>query len=372
MTTRDELHSRVRRFIHASMTGAELPESFDALGVSIATFQAEHQPGYARLCAARGVDPRQAERLAELPAVPTDTFRLMRVAAHPAEDDAVIFRTSGTTVGTRGEHAMSTTVTYEEAALAWGRWALFPDVSQKLATIILAPPPDEAHDSSLGFMMALFARHFGRDAVWILREGELDLDLLIEACDRANAANVPAIVMGASFAFVHALDALGDRTLKLPEGSRAMQTGGFKGRSREVEASELRAAISRSFGIPQGAIVSEYGMTELSSQAYEGTLRGQLGLSTKVSCAGVFLPPPWMRIVPVDAERLCPVKEGEVGLLRFEDLANVDSAVVIQTADRGRIVEGGIELLGRDPNAVPRGCSIAIDEILARGDSGRS
>lgn len=362
-----ELHERVRRFIEASVTGFEPPESFDALGLEIAAFQAEHQPGYARLCRARGVIPKAASSVSELPAVPTDAFRMMRVASHPKECDTFTFRTSGTTMGTRGEHFMSTTLTYEAAALAWGRWALFPDLSssQKLSTIILAPPPEEAKDSSLGFMMALFAKSFGRDPVWIMQGGELDIEKLIEACERASKANSPAIVMGASFAFVHALDALGNRRLPLPDGSRAMQTGGFKGKSREVEASELRSAIANSFALPEAAIVSEYGMTELSSQAYEGTLRAHLGLSTKVSGPGIFLPPPWMRIVPVDESNLCQVKEGEVGLLRFEDLANVDSALVIQTADRGRIVDGGVELLGRSPNAVPRGCSIAIDEILA-------
>lgn len=365
MTQSDRLHERVKRFVEASMQGAALPESFDELGLAIAAFQAETQPGYARLCAARGVVPERAGALCELPAVPADAFRMMRVASHPPEKDVAVFRTSGTTMGTRGEHAMATTSTYEQVALAWGRWALFPDVKERLTTIVLAPPPEVAHDSSLGFMMALFARHFGRDAIWVVREGELEVCRVIEACERARAAGLPTIVMGASFAFVHLLDALAGRKLPLPEGSRAMQTGGFKGKSRVVEASELRAAIADTFGLPSASVVSEYGMTELSSQAYEGTLRAHLGLPTPSSEAGVFLPPPWMRIVPVDPESLRPVPDGEVGLLRFEDLANVDSAVVIQTADRGVRESGGIRLLGRAPGAIPRGCSIAIDELLS-------
>lgn len=343
----------------------ERTEPFDELGLAIAAHQAETQPGYARLCAARGVAIEKARTLSELPAVPADAFRMMRVASHPVEKDVVTFRTSGTTLGTRGEHVMSTTQTYEEVALAWGRWALFPDVKERLVTIVLAPPPEVAHDSSLGFMMALFARHFGRDAVWIVNDGELDLERLVEACERARASATPAIVMGASFAFVHALDALAGRKLPLPEGSRAMQTGGFKGKSRTVEAGELRRAIADTFGLPSENVVSEYGMTELSSQAYEGTLRARLGLETPSAQAGIFLPPPWMRIVPVDSESLLPVAEGEVGLLRFEDLANVDSAVVVQTADRGLREDGGIRLLGRAPGALPRGCSIAIDELLS-------
>jgi len=366
MTASEHLHERVRAYVDAAIKGLPLPESFDELGLAIAAHQAATQPGYARLCAARRVDPTKARALSELPAVPADAFRMMRVANHAPEDDVITFRTSGTTLGTRGEHVMSTTRTYEEVALAWGRWALFPDVEDRLVTIVLAPPPDVAHDSSLGFMMALFARHFGRDAIWVVNEGDIALDRLVEACDRARASQLPAIVMGASFAFVHVLDALEGRKLPLPEGSRAMQTGGFKGKSRVVEADELRAAIADTFALPSENIVSEYGMTELSSQAYEGTLRARLGLDTPSRTPGVFLPPPWMRIVPVDPETMLPVPEGEVGLLRFEDLANVDSAVVVQTADRGRREEGGIRLLGRAPGAMPRGCSIAIDELLSR------
>lgn len=365
MTASDHLHQRVLRFVEACMRGEEPAESFDQLGLAIAAHQVETQPGYARLCAARGIDPERASRLGELPAVPADAFRMMRIASHPPERDVITFRTSGTTLGTRGEHVLSTTRTYEEVALAWGRWALFPDVKEKLVTIVLAPPPEVAHDSSLGFMMALFARHFGGDAIWVVNDGELDLDRVMEACERARASSTPAIVMGASFAFVHLLDALEGRKLPLPKGSRAMQTGGFKGKSRTVEAGELRRAIADAFDLPSENVVSEYGMTELSSQAYEGTLRARLGLETPSSKPGIFLPPPWMRIVPVDPESLLPVPEGEVGLLRFEDLANVGSAVVVQTADRGVREDGGIRLLGRAPGALPRGCSIAIDELLS-------
>jgi hypothetical protein len=102
-------------------------------------------------------------------------------------------------------------------------------------------------------------------------------------------------------------------------------------------------------------------MTELSSQFYEGTLRDA---STP---AGVYLEPPWARVVPVDPESLQPVPYGEVGIARIEDLMNVDSAFAVLAADRVRRVEGGFELLGRWPGAAPRGCSIAVDEILGTG-----
>ena len=74
--------------------------------------------------------PRDVVTPRALPAMPTDAFRLVRVAAHPAAEDSIIFRTSGTTGGARGEHPLSTTKTYEEGALAWGQWALFFDQTQ--------------------------------------------------------------------------------------------------------------------------------------------------------------------------------------------------------------------------------------------------
>src|SRR5262249_34266372 len=99
-------------------------------------------------------------------------------------------------------------------------------------------------------------------------------------------------------------------------------------------------------------IRGEYGMTELSSQFYED------------QGGGTYVDPPWARVVPVDPETLEPVAEGDIGIARVEDLLNVDSAFAILTADRARRVPGGFQLLGRSPGAPPRGCSIALDEML--------
>jgi hypothetical protein len=138
-----------------------------------------------------------------------------------------------------------------------------------------------------------------------------------------------------------------------------MQTGGFKGRSREVAPDELRRAIARAFAIPERAVIGEYGMTELSSQFWEATI------AQAAAPAGIYVEPPWARVVPVDGETLTPVPEGEVGIARIEDLANVDSAWAVLAQDRVRRVPGGFELLGRSPGAPPRGCSIAVDEMLS-------
>jgi hypothetical protein len=177
-------------------------------------------------------------------------------------------------------------------------------------------------------------------------------------------ADRPALVLATSFGLVHWLDASGGKTLELPPKSRVMQTGGFKGRSREVSAPDLRREVARAFSIDERAVIGEYGMTELSSQFWERTH------ISPASAPGVYAEPPWARVVPVHPESLAPVADGEVGLARIEDLANVDSAFAVLTQDRVRRVPGalGFELLGRAPGSVPRGCSIALDEMLSGGE----
>jgi len=135
-----------------------------------------------------------------------------------------------------------------------------------------------------------------------------------------------------------------------------MQTGGFKGRAREVAPDALRAAIAARYGVPQARIVAEYGMTELSSQLYEQTLIGAAHRRLWV--------PGWVRCSVRDPETLAALPDGRPGILRIDDAANLDSACAIQTSDLAIAREGDVELLGRAPGAVPRGCSLAVEEAL--------
>jgi acyl-CoA synthetase (AMP-forming)/AMP-acid ligase II len=172
-------------------------------------------------------------------------------------------------------------------------------------------------------------------------------------------------LLGTSFAFVHALDRLGARRFALPPGSRIMQTGGFKGRSRELSPLAMRAALSQSFGVPDAMIVAEYGMTELSSQLYETTLRA--AVTSERDCVRRLWAPPWLRVSVVDPERLTPLPDGQEGLVRIDDAANLDSVCAIQTADLGVLEAGELTLRGRAEGAVLRGCSITADELLRLG-----
>jgi hypothetical protein len=136
-----------------------------------------------------------------------------------------------------------------------------------------------------------------------------------------------------------------------------METGGFKGRVQVVERDELYRRLETAFGIPQPAIVAEYGMTELLSQYYDAP-------AFRTAVTRVKAGPPWLRALVVDAAgRECP--PGETGFLRHVDLANRSSAVAVDTDDRGYRVPGGFVLLGRDLDAPPRGCSLDAEDLLS-------
>jgi hypothetical protein len=363
------LHARARAFVRAFEEGAPMPEPFDALACDLARHQHDANPGYARLCARRGVDVATLARAQDAPAVPTDAFKLTRVFAFPEHDAVTTFRTSGTTLGQRGRHLFRDTSTYDAAAIAFGRRALVRATDPKGAParvplLVLGPPPSEMQDSSLVHMMEAFRASFGEpasiDETYFLRDGTFELAALDERVAKMVVEERPVLLLGTSFAFVHFLDAMGEDTFRLPSHSRVMQTGGFKGKSREVDAPTLRKEIARVFCIDPGDVVSEYGMTELSSQFYT-----RAGAARSHGDVPVYEEPPWARVTPVDPESLEPVAEGKVGIARITDLMNVDSAVAVLAQDRVRRADGGgFELLGRLPGAPPRGCSIAADEML--------
>lgn len=361
------LHVRARAFVRAFEQGEAPPEPFDALACDLARYQADHVAGYARLLRARGLDAAAFERAGDIPPVPTDAFKLTRVAAFDEREARVVFRTSGTTVGARGSHPMRDVATYDAAAVAFGRRWLARDLGERVPVVVLGPSPDHAPDSSLVHMCASFALAFGTESAvedtFVVDGDVIDATRFDERVAIALAEEQPMLILATSFALVHFLEGMDDVSFALPEGSRVMQTGGFKGKSREVEPSKLRAEVARVFSVDRRSIVSEYGMTELSSQFYERTL------FEPEAREGVYAEPPWARVVPVDPETLAPVAEGEVGIAKILDLMNVDSAVAVLAQDRVRRVEGGFELLGRAPGAPPRGCSIAIDEILGRGEA---
>jgi hypothetical protein len=137
-----------------------------------------------------------------------------------------------------------------------------------------------------------------------------------------------------------------------------LETGGFKGSGRDVAKGDLYEELSHRLGVPTDSIWNEYGMTELSSQFYS---RG-VGRSHRA--------PPWVRFQVIDPETNQAASPRKIGLLRIVDLANLWSVLAVLTQDLAITQpDGGFLLLGRDPEALPRGCSRAVDELMhfARG-----
>ncbi len=351
MTQRTILKSRIEALITAFEAGEHVdPALRDALIEDLGAWQASRIPAYGRL-QRHGAWP---------PALPTDVFRFRRIAAHPEEDDVRLFRSSGTTSSERSVHVYADLSLYDLAARAAARRMLFPDVD-RLPLVMLAPREDESPDSSLEYMLARFAEWFGTDCTWAWRHGALDLERLTEVLRSAEASGEAIALLGTSFAFVHAEDGLGDQRFALAPGSRIMQTGGYKGRSREVDSDLLLRALGDRYGIAAPFIINEFGATELSSQMYETTLREVIEGSARPRRLWV---PPWVRATPVEPDTLQPVEGNAVGILRIDDTANLDSVCCIQTADLARRADDGIVVLGRAAGATPRGCSLAADQAL--------
>jgi hypothetical protein len=351
---REALAARIHALIDATADGTHDDATRDALLHDVIAYQAARIPAYERLRAhalAHGRTP--------FAAVPTDVFRTLRLATFEPEEDVRVFRTSGTTSSARGAHPFKDLSLYDHAARVSGRRMFFPDVP-RMRLVMLVPKESEAPDSSLGYMIARYAEWFGTEVTWAMNEGAIDVSSLRNALDGAMVDAEPIALLGTSFAFVHADDALGERRFRLPHGSRIMQTGGFKGRARTIEPEAMRALLGDRYGVPEDFVVAEYGMTELSSQLWESTLME--ALAGGVVGPRRLLAPPWMRCTPVDPETL-EATSGE-GIFRLDDLVSLDSIAAIQTSDRVIALEDGFVVLGRAEGATPRGCSIAADALL--------
>ena len=350
VTESEALHRRVRAFARGDASAGR----FDALALDIAAFQARWSPGHRRLLEAAPAAPISA---AGIPAVPSAAFRVTRVAVHPEALDERVFVTSGTTSDERGRHALRTTRTYRELSLLGGEPALCRDWPARRSVVALAPRPDPALDSSLGFMMGTFMREWSGAEQWLLGEAGVDVDALTRAARAAAERDEPLIVLATAFALVMLCDALGGMSLATPPRTAVMITGGFKGRTREVDPGALRTDVARALGILAAQIVGEYGMTELSSQLWE----------SRDGPAATYVAPPWLLVTAVDPVTLIELPAGEIGLARFVDLANVDSAVAVVTEDLVRCRGSGVELLGRSAGAPSRGCSLAVEALGGAG-----
>ncbi len=407
--------ARLRGFIaSASGTSPSASAEFRALALALFDLQFQHNVPYQRLCLARGVNPEVIQHWSEIPAVPASAFKDLELTSLPVEERTTVFHSSGTTGQARSRHFHSaeSLALYEASLMPWFERHLLADVNDlveeqllgpldKLPFLALTPPPTAAPHSSLVHMFDTVRREFGaRDSLFAGRTDAsgswtLDLDTALFAIRKSMCANRPLVLLGTAFNFVHLLDhfAAHNMRYRLARGSRVLETGGYKGQSREVPKRELHALISKHLGIAPEFIVTEYGMSELSSQAYDrvaglapsplkGERVGVRGETATQTCSRqdrphltpalsppsgsgegepierIFHFPPWCRVQVISPETGREVAEGETGLLRLFDLANVRSVMAIQTEDLAMRRGAGFELLGRVARAEPRGCSL--------------
>ncbi len=334
--------------------GETLEEAaFDGLALRLFAYQLRYNAPYARYCAHLGFKPASLPKSWEaIPAVPVPAFKEAVLATFPPENAAVAFETSGTTGPATGRHYMETPALYDAALLAAFDRLVLRD-GARLRYLNLVPNPQERPSSSLGYMMAHIGERRGDARTgWYLRGNDLLYDDFARDLRVAIAEGQAVFVAATAFALVHALDAMENAGTRfaLPRGSRIMETGGFKGRSRVIDRAELYKRTRAGFGVAPAAIVSEYGMTELTSQYYDDAVTGD-----KVG-------PPWLRARVVGPDRRT-VAPGEVGSLLHLDLANRSSCVALQTEDLAVRRDRGFVLLGRARDAEPRGCSLDAERL---------
>lgn len=347
------LLQRIERFIVAG-DGA-FDGEFVELAAAAARFGYERVEPYRRLCDRRGIDSGALGDWRLAPAVPTSAFKSLKLAAAEPRE---VFRSSGTTRGAerRSVHYHPYPDLYRTVIDASFAGACLPAGAKCLPILSLIPDRAVAADSSLSFMAAhVFERHAAPGSAWAVQEAGIDLDL---ACRwlREQTQGQPVLVLATALALVLLLDRLegeAGSAIRLPTGSRVFETGGFKGRSLETTPEAVRRRARTLLGLAPDAIVREYGMTELTSQAYSRP--GGERLRT----------PPWMPFRVLDPETLEEVEDGETGLLAFFDLANLGSVGHVLTEDLGVREGDGFRLLGRASGAELRGCSLTAEELGA-------
>ena len=366
MSTADPARAELDRRILAWMGEREAAEDdarFEELALPLFAHQFARCEPFARFCRARGATPENVGSWREIPPVPTGAFKEMALRCFPPERECHLFRTSGTSTRRRGELHLDTLALYEASLLPSFERHLLPDLgkaSERVRMVILAPSPLEAPDSSLSHMFGLVLERRGDPkSGFLVEKGELRTGRLLDGLEQAETSGVAVALCGTALALVHLLEAMesAERRIALPEGSRAMETGGFKGSSRELSPDALYQRLHRSLGVPPHRIVNQYGMTELGSQFYDSVLRFPGKPRRKLG-------PPWTRVRLIDPESGDEAREGEIGVVTVLDLANTGSVLSIQTADLGRALGDGFEVIGREPGAEARGCSIAADEML--------
>jgi len=322
---------------------------FDRLALALLRHQAGVNPVYKRFLAAKNLHPPDLPHWSAFPALPVQAFRNHTVTCFPASEATLCFETSGTTSTRTGRHYLASPACYETALYAAFRQFL-PDLSQH-RWIMLVPPFAERPQSSLAYMLDYLARQIpATPAHWLCpADYELDPEALAHCLNLDTVR--PVALFGTSFALAQCAEFFQTtaRHWSLPADSLVFDTGGYKGRHRELSRPEFCSLLQEIWAIPPGLIYNEYGMTELSSQGYADLSEG------------IHRFPDWVRVRVVNPDSTEACRSGESGLVQIYDLANVGSVMAVETLDAAVQEKNGIRLLGRISNSEPRGCSLPYE-----------
>ena len=313
-------------------------EDFSELALAVFRYQATYNPIYARFLELLRTDPAAVSQPTEIPHLPIALFKTHRLLTgkwNPART----FTSSGTTGSTTSRHPLRNEDWYRRNARRAFERQYGPLAGRPV--LALLPAYLERNGSSLVFMADDFIRYSGHPASGFFLD---DLDELVRRLHGLRKhPGPPPLLLGVSFAL---LDLAETNPGPFPD-LIVMETGGMKGRRRELTRAELHARIQAGLGVTH--VHSEYGMTELLSQAYAPR-------------AGIFVPAPTLRVSAREiTDPFTAAAPGKTGALNLTDLANLDTISFIATDDLGRIhPDGTFEVLGRMDASDVRGCNLLV------------
>lgn len=376
---RQELCEKVAAFIRRADAGRDSDRELEGLALEVFAFQFETIKPYQRLCRGVGRTPDTVTSWRGIPAVPALAFKQYSLFGGPPDAIARTFRSSGTSEPGRSSQAHFSRAGLElmdTAVATAARSRLFPD-GRSTRILVLTPPPEQVPHMIMVHGMAHLIKVYGLDGSRFVGGPKgLDFAALWTELDGCQKAGVPVSLLGSSFGFVHFFDWMEaeGRRLELPAGSHLMDAGGYKGRSREIGRDAFVSWAAQMCGVRRERVINLLGMTELASQIYDRITPGGPGRTV----TRMKLPPRWVRTQVVDPRRLGPdgpepTLDGEVGLLRHLDLANVERPIMVQSEDVGRVVSAdadgvvsrGFEIVGRAKGAEPRGCSLSAEDLAS-------
>ncbi|NPA42471.1 MAG: acyl transferase [Chlorobi bacterium] len=314
------------------------PAEFEAAALDLFRRHYAHNPAYRRFADLIGRRPEEVRTLEDIPFLPVEVFKYHRVIAAPPPYEAV-FESSGTTGMVRSRHYVKDLSLYRRSFLRG--FELFYGSPSNYLILALLPSYLERKNSSLVYMMNELIRRARPGSGFYLH----DTDRLYRGLSEGMERGEKILLFGVSFALLDFAQQYRPRL----RNAIVMETGGMKGRRKEPVREELHAALKDAFGTDR--IHSEYGMTELLSQAYSP---GE----------GRFRTPPWMKVLIRDPEDpLSYLPAGRTGGINIIDLANVYSCPFIATGDLGRMhADGSFEVLGRFDHSEVRGCNLLTVE----------